>query len=239
MEKHQRIRHAIEQSGKLKQEIARICQVSPSTVSQWVKGSGMKGMRDENLIGLAKATGFRAEWLSFGTGPQRDSFVQSQGEVIGLINAWDANEPVANDEVALPYYAQVEFAGGSGMVEVVELADRKLRFSKETLKAAGVDPSCAAVARLRGRSMEKLILDGAAIGFDMSFTRIIDGEIYAFNQEGMLRVKYLYRLPGNTVRVRSENSDEYPDELLSAQDFTHIKMLGRVFWWSTVRRAPR
>ncbi len=63
--------------------------------------------------------------------------------------------------------------------------------------------------------MERLILDGAAIGFDTSFTHIVDGEIYAFNQDGMLRVKYLYSMPGNSVRIRSENSDEYPRPLFN------------------------
>lgn len=236
MEKHERIQFAIEQSGLQKKDVAKLCQVSPAIVTQWTTGKAMKGMRDENLFNLAKATGFRAEWISLGTGPRRH---QPQGDVIGLVSAWDAKEPVANDEVELPYYAEVEFAAGSGMTEAVESADRTLRFSKETLRAAGVDPSCAAVARLKGRSMEKLILDGAAIGFDMSFKQVVDGEIYAFNQEGMLRVKYLYRLPGGAIRIRSENSEEYPEEILSYEEFSHIIMLGRVFWWSTVRRSPR
>lgn len=88
--------------------------------------------------------------------------------------------------------------------------------------------------------MERLILDGAAIGFDMSDTSIYDGEIYAFNHDGMLRVKYLYRTPGGAVRVRSENSEEFPDELMTAEQWaSEVNMLGRVFWWSTVRRSPR
>lgn len=234
MEKHERIQYAIEKSGMPKKEIAKLCNVAAAAITQWTQAP--KSIRDENIFALAKATGFRAEWLTLGTGPQKDLL---QGDAIGLISAWDADEPVWNDEVELPYYAEVEFAAGSGMLEVLENADRKLRFSKETLKAAGVDPSCAAVARLKGRSMEKLILDGAAIGFDMSFKHIVDGEIYAFNHDGMLRVKYLYRLPGGAVRVRSENVDEYPDEILSQAEVSHIRMLGRVFWWSTVRRAPR
>ncbi|MOA32341.1 HTH-type transcriptional regulator PrtR [compost metagenome] len=86
--------------------------------------------------------------------------------------------------------------------------------------------------------MEKLILDGAAIGFDTSFKHVVDGEIYAFDQGGMLRVRYLYKLPGGGIRIRSENSDEYPDELLTRKDCIRIKMLGRVFWWSTIRRSP-
>ncbi|MCY1264112.1 HTH-type transcriptional regulator PrtR [compost metagenome] len=237
MKKHERIQYAIEQSGKPKKDIAKLCQVTAAAITQWTQGP--KSMRDENMFALAKATGFRAEWLSLGTGPQKDPAVQRHVEVIGMVAAWDAAEPVANDKVELPYYAEVQIAAGSGMTETVEIADRTLLFSKVTLRAAGVEPSCAAVARVKDRSMEKLILDGAAIGFDMSFKHVVDGEIYAFNQEGMLRVKYLYRLPKGTIRVRSENSAEYPDEILTSEDFSRITVLGRVFWWSTVRRSPR
>jgi hypothetical protein len=32
----------------------------------------------------------------------------------------------------------------------------------------------------------------------------------------MLRIKYLHRMPGNALRMRSHNSAEYPDEIFSA-----------------------
>lgn len=164
----------------------------------------------------------------------------ANAELTGSLTVWSQGDPLGEDEVDLPYYEEVEFSAGNGMTEVIEVADRKLRFSNETLRSAGVDPRSAAVARIRGRSMERLILDGAAIGFDMSDTSIYDGEIYAFNHDGMLRVKYLYRTPGGAVRVRSENSEEFPDELMTAEQWaSEVNMLGRVFWWSTVRRSPR
>lgn len=166
--------------------------------------------------------------------------VEPNAEMVGELDAWDDGDALEPDEVEVPYFAEVEFAGGSGMTEVVEVADRKLRFSKLTLKSAGVDPRSAAVARIKGRSMERLILDGAAIGFDMSDTSIYDGEIYAFNHSGMLRTKYLFRLPGGAIRIRSENTSEYPDEFMTADQWhDEVRMLGRVFWWSTVRKAPR
>ncbi|CAH0649152.1 helix-turn-helix domain-containing protein [Pseudomonas alloputida] len=161
-------------------------------------------------------------------------------ELLGSLSAWEDGDPVDSDEVEVPYFAEVEFAGGNGMTEVAEIAGRQLRFSKDTLRAAGVNSNSAAVARIKGSSMERLILDGAAIGFDMSDTLIYDGDIYAFNHGGMLRVKYLYRLPHGAVRISSENSHEYPDEIMSAEDWQReVKMLGRVFWWSTVRRSRR
>lgn len=79
-------------------------------------------------------------------------------------------------------------------------------------------------------------MDGATIGIDRGTTNIIDGEIYAFDHDGMLRVKYLYRLPGGGLRIRSENDEEYPDEVLNADQMATVRILGWVFWWSTVRR---
>ena len=166
--------------------------------------------------------------------------IEANAEHLGGMEGWEEGDPLGEDDCEVPYFAEVEFAGGDGMTEVMEVADRTLRFSNATLRAAGVDCNSAAVARLRGRSMEKLILDGAAIGFDLADTSIIDGEIYAFNHGGMLRVKYLYRMPGGIIRIRSENSEEFPDEHLTTEQYREdVKMLGRVFWWSTVRRSPK
>ncbi|YCH23132.1 helix-turn-helix transcriptional regulator [Pseudomonas sp. D1-3] len=208
--------------SKFTAQIARVCGVSPIWLAEG---------RGEMLPAFAKA--------EYGKGAETRA-IQADAEMIGMIDAWDEGDPLDDDDCEVPYYAEVEFAGGNGMSEVVEVADRKLRFSNATLRDAGVDRASAAVARVRGNSMERLIMDGAAIGFDMSDTSIIDGEIYAFNHGGLLRTKYLYRLPGGGVRIKSENEHDHPEETMSAEEWREqVKMLGRVFWWSTVRRSPR
>lgn len=72
MERHERIAKAIAASGKKKGEIAAECGVANSAVTQWISGES-KSLRPENLYALAKATGFRAEWLAIGDGPETDS----------------------------------------------------------------------------------------------------------------------------------------------------------------------
>ncbi|WP_256678738.1 S24 family peptidase [Pseudomonas sp. FSL R10-0399] len=212
--------------------------VTQGAVAHW-----LSGRREPSLEVIAKVLQFLdLPPMSINTDlvSRRGKETESNAEYLGEMAVWDEADPLEDDDCEVPYYAEVEFAGGCGMTEVVEVADRTLRFSIATLRAAGVDRKSAAVARLRGRSMERLILDGAAIGFDRSDTNIIDGEIYAFNHEGMLRVKYLYRLPGGVVRIHSENSEEFPDEYLTAKQWQEdVRMLGRVFWWSTVRRSPK
>ncbi len=72
MERHERIARAIQLSGKKKGEIAALCGVANSAVTQWITGES-KSLRPENLYALADATGFEAEWLGVGRGPERKS----------------------------------------------------------------------------------------------------------------------------------------------------------------------
>ncbi|KPA87044.1 SOS response transcriptional repressor, RecA-mediated autopeptidase [Pseudomonas asplenii] len=72
MERHERIARAIKLSGKKKGEIASLCGVANSAVTQWVTGES-KSLRPENLYALAKATGFRAEWLAIGEGDEQEA----------------------------------------------------------------------------------------------------------------------------------------------------------------------
>lgn len=153
------------------------------------------------------------------------------------LHPWDDGTPLDDDEVEIPLYKEVELAAGSGRTAVREVAGRKLRFSYATMRAAGVIPSQAVCATVSGNSMEPLIMNGATIGLDRGTTHIIDGEIYALEHDGMLRVKFLYRLPGGGIRLRSFNREEHQDEdyTLQQQQDQNISLLGRVFWWSTIR----
>lgn len=238
----ERIKAARKHAQLTQRALAEKVGVEQPVISQLETG---KNLRSVHLTRIALACGVSPAWLSDGSGSMEakqktDPLEDDEIELLGDMSVWEEHEPLAEDDVEVPYYAEVEFSGGNGMTEVIEVADRRLRFSAATLRAAGVDRRSAAVARVKGRSMERLILDGAAIGFDMSDTSIIDGEIYAFNHSGMLRTKYLYRMPGGSVRISSENTEEYPDEVMSAEEWRDdVKMLGRVFWWSTVRRSPK
>ena len=66
-----------------------------------------------------------------------------------------------------------------------------------------------------GNSMIDIIQDGAILAIDRGRTQIIDGEIYAVEHDGMLRIKYLYNRPGGGLRMRSHNASEHPDEYLN------------------------
>lgn len=89
-------------------------------------------------------------------------------------------------------------------------------------------------------SMTDIIQQGATLAIDRGRSQITDGEIYAVEHDGMLRIKYLYNRPGGGLRMRSHNAGEHPDEYLThEQRFEqNFGIVGWVFWWSTNNRRP-
>jgi phage repressor protein C with HTH and peptisase S24 domain len=156
------------------------------------------------------------------------------------ISTWDSQTPLANDEVEVPLFREVALSAGIGMTEVIENHGPKLRFSKSSLRNANVEPHNAACCFANGDSMGKVVPDGASIGIDKGVTQIIDGEIYAIDHGGMLKIKYLYRLPKGGIRIRSELTEEYPDEDLTAEEAQlDLRIIGFVFWISAIRTAKK
>ncbi|OEY66820.1 LexA family transcriptional regulator [Marinobacter sp. X15-166B] len=154
----------------------------------------------------------------------------------GHMDVWDSKTPLDEDEVEVPLFMEVELAAGAGQTQVEERIGPKLRFAKSTLSRAGVLPEYAACAFVKGNSMEPVMPDGTCVGVNTADKGIKDGEIYAMDHEGMLRVKYLHRRPGGGIKIVSQNSSEHPVEELTAEEMAQqVRVIGRVFWWSVLR----
>ena len=79
--------------------------------------------------------------------------------------------------------------------------------------------------------MKPVIQDEITIEIDLGNKTIRDRKIYAINHGGLLRIKLLYNMPNEQVKIRSYNSDEHPDEITELQD---ISVLGKVFQYSVL-----
>ena len=153
---------------------------------------------------------------------------------------WDDDTPVADDEVSIAFLRQVELAAGSGRFAIEESERAKLRFGKRSLRHNGVQFDQAKCVTVRGDSMLPVLRDGATVGVNVgkrTLEEVIDGDLYAINHNGQLRVKQLYRLP-HGIRLRSFNRDEYPDEDYAYSDMEdeQLIILGHVFWWGMYAR---
>lgn len=216
--------------------LARALGVSRAAVSRWMSGA-VAEISSENAFAVGKFFGVNPEWVATGKGKilvKTDIQVSSNAVWQGGFSLWDNATPLGEDEVAVPFFREVELSAGSGRHEVLENHGLNLRFAKSTLRKQGVPPGAARCVTISGNSMEPVLPDGATVGVDTSKTKIEDGKMFAIDHDGYLRVKVLYKMPGGGIRLRSFNFDEWPDESYLADQATNIRILGKVFWYSVL-----
>lgn len=221
-------------------DIADACGWSgQSAFSQYA--TGKVPLNVEALLKLSNALGFSPLDVSprlmklVAQPAQEESRQEAQ-----LIRIWDEQTPVADDEISVPFLREVELAAGVGRFGIEVDDGARLRFDKKGLRSNGVQFDQARCVTVRGNSMLPVLRDGATVGVNVgrsSFGDIVDGDLYAINHAGQLRVKQVYRLPSG-IRLRSFNRDEHPDEDYSFQQMQdeQISIIGHVFWWGMYAR---
>ena len=99
---------------------------------------------------------------------------------------------------------------------------------KFVLQEKNVDSNHAICLRQVGTSMQPLIPSGSYLIADIHSQHIEDGKIYAVFQENLLRVRILYCLSGNKVRLKSFNDKEFPEEIV---EMNTLKIIGKIEVW--------
>lgn len=200
-----------------------------ATVSGWVNGTNNPSAK--HLNNLAKTLKTTTSWLLTG--------IADIGQNLQSVEVWDDNTPLDEDEVEIPFFKDFGFACGSGSIsEAMANETRKLRMAKSTLRNLTVEKNNAIAATASGDSMSPTIKDGDTIYVDLGRKTIKDGKIFAVCIGGLFYCKRLYNLPFGGVRIVSDNSDEFPEIQLTAdqikeQDF---QITGWVWQISTLER---
>jgi phage repressor protein C with HTH and peptisase S24 domain len=205
----QRVSEVMLERGISNARLARMVGVSRPTIGNWIEGKSIP--TGENLNNLANVLKVDSNWLL--TGKERDilaGFMQ--------VEPWDSDTPLEDDEVEIPFFKDFSFACGSGsMGEALASEKRKLRMSKATLRNRSIDKKNAVATIATGDSMNPTIKDGDTIHIDLGRKTIKDGKIFAICHGGLFMAKRLYSLPFGGIRVVSDNSDEYPEIRLNAE----------------------
>ena len=200
-----------------------------ATVSGWVNGTNNPSAK--HLNNLAKTLKTTTSWLLTG--------IADTGQNLQSVEVWDDNTPLDEDEVEIPFFKDFSFACGSGLIsEAMANETRKLRMSKATLRNLTIAKDNAVAATASGDSMSPTIKDGDTIHIDLGRKNIKDGKIFAVCIGGLFYCKRLYNLPFGGVRIVSDNSDEFPEIQLTAdqikeQDF---QITGWVWQIATLER---
>lgn len=205
---HQSVVRLLEASKLSQEETAKVMDESPQTITNWKK----RGISKSGALKAAACFGVSAHWILSGEG-------EKSNDTISKVSEWDQNTPIEDDEVEIPFYKEILVSCGSGsLVEIIGNETRKLRMSKATLRQYGVESSNAYALTAFGDSMTPVINNGATVYVDIGRTNIVDGKIYAINHGGLFKFKYLYRMPKGGVRIVSANKEEYPEEILTAEE---------------------
>ena len=176
-------------------------------VSKWVSGTNVPST--EFMPALAAILKTSENWLL--TGNQTPEFRQ--------VEPWDSNTPLDDDEIEIPFFKDFSFACGGGSIgEAIANETRKLRMSKATLRNLSITKENAVAATAIGDSMSPTIKDGDTIHVDLGRKNIKDGKIFAICLGGLNYAKRLYNLPFGGVRIASDNSEEYPEINLTAEE---------------------
>lgn len=206
--------------------------------SVWKLTSGIT-KNTRKLFEIAKVLGVRPEWLSAGEEPMHSdghSPFQREGSNIKesslSAKVWEDMDHSNKDEFVEIPLLNVSLSAGTGSCEIEESSEFALVFRRYYLRKMNVPEDAARLVRVTGRSMEPTLNDGDVVGVNTQDREIRDGKTYAICQADLLRVKTLIALPESVI-VRSLNRSEYPDEIMTREEFNrNVRIIGKVFWSS-------
>ncbi|MCR4178845.1 helix-turn-helix transcriptional regulator [Providencia vermicola] len=230
-----RLEYILQNENLKQKELASALNTSPQTVHNWLKRGSISR---EAAQSISDIFGYSLDWLLSGIGEPKikrgtnargESNVPPMDEWRG-VSTWDSKTPLNDDEVEVPYYKSIELAAGHGSNGGSDSNGYKLRFSKSTLRRYGISAKDVASFPVHGDSMSPVIPNGSTVFVNQADHRIVDGGIYFIEQDGLLRIKMLYRQPGKLI-IKSYNSIDFPDEEADPKD---VKIIGRIFNWSVM-----
>jgi len=200
-------------------KFSKALQFKPTEVSERL----LKVYPFEDLEVPSEASTMRTStpYLSFG-----HSFGLHPVEVI------DDDRPLGEDEVGLESLSEVERRDGRGTEVKSGGNGYRFPFSKQILALKNIKPEDARVLVVEGNSMDPVLRHGCIAVLHILPAPIEEGQIYALDHDGQIVVRLLFKLANHGLRLRCYNTNDYPDERLSADYIKdHIKVLGKVFWY--------
>ena len=220
-----RINQRMRDLGLQHKDLVAATGASKGTVTNWI--SGVNNPTGKRLVQLAQALKTTSSWLL--TGNSTPEFTQ--------VEPWDSNTPLDDDEIEIPFFKDFSFACGGGSIgEAIANETRKLRMSKATLRNLSIMKENAVAATAIGDSMSPTIKDGDTIHVNLGRKNIKDGKIFAICIGGLFYCKRLYNLPLGGVRIVSDNSVEFPEIQLNAQEIIdqQLEVIGWVWQISSL-----
>lgn len=197
-----RIKKAREDNlGISKKELAKLLRVSQSAVNQWENDVNLPSQK--RLIELCGILNENYEWLINGT-----------------------KEANNDDLFEVPFYEEIQCSAGVGFCnehsEILMISSHLIPIPPKEIAKQTI------ALRVHGDSMEPAISDNGIVFIDTSDKKIIDGKIYVYKTDDVLRVKR-FEHSVNGLIIKSLNP-EYADEKVTHKEFSQSCIIGRVLY---------
>lgn len=200
--------------------VAHKCGVSEAVLRKYLSGASTPNV--DRLCALAECLNVSVEWLATGEGPMRREGISQAGVV---------QEGYAK----IPLYDVRAAAGGGAIVEREDIVGLVL-FSRVWIeRELHLQPANLYLLYIEGDSMEPTLRPGDLALIDHSARHVNRDGIYVIRMGDALLVKRIQRLPGDALKVTSDNTAYEPFTLdLSAQVagklLDSMEIVGRVVW---------
>lgn len=218
----ERLRYALNETGRKQVELVAACGVKPASVSDWLSGK-TKSLKAVTARRAASFLGVSLLWLTEGRGPV-------------WTNDAGAKSPLQPTEPGPEFFAvrcaQLKLQAGASGYAIDYLNDDSLPifFRSDWFAQKGCKPDRCVALRVAGKSMEPNMYDGDILIIDLDATRPIDGLPFAANYEGEAVIKRLRRDAGEWW-LSSDNPDKsrYRDKKCTED----VTIIGQVIYRQT------
>lgn len=204
-----RLRSACQIKGILGKDIATEMDVSPNTISGYMTGKNSPPL--DFIERFCEIYPVRLAWLAAGVGTIDGSVEQDND----------------NQVVLIPRY-KVDASAGNGALVFDEKPKDFMAYQRNWIEREKLDLDFLCVIGVIGDSMESKLFEGDSILIDRKIKDVSSGFAYVFRQENELLVKYLQRMPGNLLRVSSENPSYPPYDIDMNLYAESVQIIGRV-----------
>lgn len=216
-------------------ELAKKSGVGQSTISDLENDK--KSTSAENMLSIANALGVSTGFLLTG-----DDYKSSKNDGLQEIQKQvsDSDQGLSDfelNQIQIRYFDDFPVSCGSGTFgEILEKDAKKLTINLQPLVERRISTKDCIALPATGDSMYPTIKDKDIVYVDLSRATIKDGKIFAICHGGLFKFKRLYQLPLGGVRIASDNSAEYPEERLTAQEMVdqQFEIIGWAWSWQSM-----
>ena len=207
-------------------EFAKLIGISYSVLYQYLNGKSEPTR--PVLLAIAQKTGVSLEWLVAGQGRPSGETSEIAHEETQTVKHFTCKETPRG--YIFPPVLEMAGSGASGKIERGRVSEAIVFKDAWLKKEFGVNPRFLCLLEVRGESMEPTLKPGELVLINRSDSGNVSDGLFAFRLDQVLLVKRLQRVPGEGMRLTSDNPRYESFTVSLKEPPERFSIIGRVIW---------